>query len=70
MHERTQNAHGDIQRVTNHHDEDEGDPTGTAVAQGLHADGVEGLAELGTRQAQGIQTQVTNTSPSKPVAVL
>ena len=59
MHESTQNAHGDIQHMANHHDEDEGNPARTAVAQSLQADGIEGFAQLGTCQAKGIKTEVT-----------
>ena len=59
MHESTQDAHGDVQDVANNDDEDEEDPVDATVAQSLHTDGIEGLTEFGTRQTQGIQTQVT-----------
>ena len=59
MHEGTQHAHGDIEHMADDYDEDERHPAETAIAKGLQANGVEGLAEFGTRQAQGIQTQVT-----------
>ena len=59
MHEGTQHAHGDIEHMADDYDEDERHPAETAIAKGLQANGVEGLAEFGTSQAQGIQTQVT-----------
>lgn len=46
MHESTQDAHGDIQHMANHHDEDEGNPARTAVAQSLQADGIEASPNL------------------------
>ena len=59
MHEGTQDAHRDIQGVAYHHDEDEGNPTSTAIAQSLQTDSIESLAKFGTGQTQGVQTQVT-----------
>ena len=59
MHESTQDTHGDIQHMSDDYDKYEPHPANTAVTQSLHTDGVEGLAELGSRQTQGIQTQIT-----------
>ena len=59
MYESAQDAHGDVEHMANDYNEDEPNPTDTTVAQRLCTNGIKGLTELGTCQAQGIQTQVT-----------
>ena len=59
MHKGSEDAHRDVQDMSNHHDEDEPYPVDTAIAKCLNTDGIERLAKLSACQSESVQTQVT-----------